>query len=415
MQGALTEIDISSILHLLALGQRTGTLYVEAASNHAWLFFLIQGEIAYGLELGNSALIRLQDYLRSHQPQINWESLFPEPEDADDLPEYSCLWSLVQQQILSPQQAQLILQSMVQETLFDVLSLSEGHFWFTANQAIAPILATYDPIALLKDLSAKVQEWKRFSPYIRSPEQFLHIPHPDQLQTRLPAKALNRLQAWVQEHTSIRRLGRILNKDTLAVARAVYPYAQQGLVRLYFANAAAGDLVDSGQRNLKIVWIGQPMSTHESVEGTLRTCGYEVTAIAHPLSALSLIFQISPNFIFCDITLSELNGYDVCAMLRSTSLFRYTPIVLLTTETHCVDRSRVISSGASTYVSQPLTAPDLMSLIGRYANLGGACASAQLGSFNGLEQNFPAVDLVVNRSSALLTKTEGYPIAGISL
>jgi twitching motility two-component system response regulator PilG len=415
MQGALTEIDISSILHLLALGQRTGTLYVEAASNHAWLFFLIQGEIAYGLELGNPALIRLQDYLRSHQPQIDWESLFPEPEDADDLPEYSCLWSLVQQQILSPQQAQLILESIVQETLFDVLSLSEGHFWFTANQAIAPILATYDPIALLKDLSAKVQEWKRFSPYIRSPEQFLHIPHPDQLQTRLPAKALNRLQAWVQEHTSIRRLGRILNKDSLAVARAIYPYAQQGLVRLYFADAAAGDSVDSGQRNLKIVWIGEPMSTHESVEGTLRACGYEVTAIAHPLSALSLIFQISPNFIFCDITLSELNGYDVCAMLRSTSLFRYTPIVLLTTETHCVDRSRVISSGASTYVSQPLTAPDLMSLIGRYANLDGACASAQLGSFNSLEQNFPAVDLVVNRSSALLTKTEGYPIAGISL
>jgi twitching motility two-component system response regulator PilG len=414
MQGALTEIDISSILHLLALGQRTGTLYVEAASNQAWLFFLIQGEIAYGLELGNSALIRLQDYLRSHQPQIDWELLFPEPEDTNDLPEYRCLWSLVQKQILSPQQAQLILQSMVQEALFDLLSLAEGHFWFTANQTIAPILTTYDPIALLKDLSAKVREWKRFSPYIRSPEQFLHIPYPDQLQTHLPAKAFNRLQAWVQEHTSIRRLGRILNKDSLAVARAVYPYAQQGLVRLYFADAQAGYSVGSTNQTLKIVCIREAMSSHESVEGTLRTCGYEVTAIAHPLSALSLIFQISPNFIFCDITLSELNGYDVCAMLRSTSLFRYTPIVLLTTETDGVDRSRVISSGASTYVSQPLTAPDLMSLVSRYANLGGARASTH-GSFNSLEQKFPAVDLVVNRSSALPTKTEGYPIAGISL
>ncbi len=415
MQGALTEIDISSILQLLAFGQRTGTLYVEAAPNRAWLFFFFNGEISYGLELGNSALIRLQDYLRSHQPQIDWESLCLDPENADDLPEYSCLWSLVQKQILSPQQAQLMLQNMVQESLFDVLGLSQGHFWFAANQAITPILSTYDPVALLKDLSIQVQEWKRFSPYIRSPEQFLHIPYPDQLQTLLPAKAFNRLQAWAQEHTSIRRLGRILNKDSLAVARAVYPYAQQGLVRLYFADAQAGCSIDSRHQTHKFVCIGESMSSHESVEGTLRTCGYEVTAIAHPLSALSAIFQICPNFIFCDITLSELNGYDVCAMLRSTSLFRYTPIVLLTTENHLVDRSRVISSGASTCISQTLTPPELMSLVSRYANLGSSFASMQLGSPKRLEQKLRAVDLVVNHSSALASKTEGYPIAGISL
>ncbi|MBW4552939.1 MAG: response regulator [Aphanocapsa sp. GSE-SYN-MK-11-07L] len=413
MQGALTEIDISSIFQLLALGQRTGTLYIEATSNWAWLFFLHNGEIYYALNLSHSALTRLQDYLRSHQPQIDWESLSVELEGVDA--EYSCLWLLTQKQILLPQKARFILQSMVQETLFDVLSLSQGHFWFAAEQSITPILATYDSVALSKDLLTKLQEWKRFFPYIRSPEQFLHIPYPDRLQTLLPAKAFHRLQAWVQEHTSIRRLGRILNKDSLAVARAIYPYAQQGLVRLYVADASVGNSVILNHQVAKIVWISEAMSSQELVEGTLRTSGYEVTAIAHPLSALSLIFQISPNFIFCDITLSELNGYDVCAMLRSTSLFRYTPIVLLTTEIHCVDRSRVISSGATTCLRQPSSAAELLSLIGQYVNLGSSFASSQLDYGKCLEQQPQTVDQVANRPSALLSKTEGYPIAGISL
>lgn len=76
------------------------------------------------------------------------------------------------------------------------------------------------------------------------------------------------------------------------------------------------------------------------VESTLQAAGYEATAIAHPLTALSLIFQLNPDLIFLDIAMPELDGYEFCTLLRHTPRFRYTPIIMLTSLVGWSDRLR---------------------------------------------------------------------------
>jgi twitching motility two-component system response regulator PilG len=58
----------------------------------------------------------------------------------------------------------------------------------------------------------------------------------------------------------------------------------------------------------------------KTVEQILEEQGYEATSIGNPLRALSLLFQLKPDLILCDIAMPELEGYQLCAMLRQSPL-----------------------------------------------------------------------------------------------
>ncbi len=161
MQGNLSEIDIRSILQLIELGQRTGELFVEAyPSQHlgatrlggkyipdlrvtrslpqrSWFVFLLNGRIVYASDTDTS-LSRLTDYVRRYKVETPLDHLTISSVAAVNAPEYGYLWALLENHTLTPAQGRSIIQSMVQETLFDLLSLHQGSFIFEMSPALSP-------------------------------------------------------------------------------------------------------------------------------------------------------------------------------------------------------------------------------------------------------------------------------------
>lgn len=107
-------------------------------------------------------------------------------------------------------------------------------------------------------------------------------------------------------------------------------------------------------------------TVRQVVESTLQAAGYEATAIAHPLTALSLIFQLNPDLIFLDIAMPELDGYEFCTLLRHTPRFRYTPIIMLTSLVGWSDRLRAKVAGATDYLSKPFSTQELLTITHHY-------------------------------------------------
>ena len=107
----------------------------------------------------------------------------------------------------------------------------------------------------------------------------------------------------------------------------------------------------------------------KSVEFTLQLEGYEVTSCSHPLEFLSLIFQSEPDLILCDIAMPELNGYELCAMLRCSSMFRQTPIVMLTGKDWFIDRVRARMVGSTDYLTKPFTERELLMIVEKHLQL----------------------------------------------
>jgi twitching motility two-component system response regulator PilG len=405
MQGTLNEIDIRSILQLIELGQRTGELLVEAyrspinnpvgdSSNKSlgfgrpypgaklkrapgpfWFVFFLNGKIAYASDSERS-LSRLRDYLRRYKANAALDHLELPSIDSINAPEYGYLWALLEKHVLTPAQGRSILQSMIRETLFDLLSLHNGYFVFEVSPALAPQLTTLEIAPLVTKIMKQVQEWKQFHPHIQSPNQCPLITDERQLQAALPENAFKTLRQWADGQKSLRQLSRYLNRDILTVAKAIYPYVRKGWVQLVSSTTVE---TPSPQREWelktalhspRVVCIDDDLAIGKTVEYILQTKGYEVTAVQDPLQALTLVFQIKPDLILCDLAMPELDGYEICGMLRQSTAFRQTPIIMLTGKDGFIDRVRARMVGSTDYLTKPFGASELLMLLEKYVGLG---------------------------------------------
>ena len=409
MQGKLSEIDIRSILQLIELGQRTGELYVEAypalvpglgeslgpeGKNGAlgtattspqskyWFVFFLDGRIIYAADTENS-LTRLRDYLRRYQVESPVGGKTMHAIATTNAPEYGYLWALLESHAITPAQGRSIIHSMVHETLFDLLSLHQGSFIFELGAPLSPQLTTLAIAPHLARTMKQVQQWKLLHPYIQSPEQYPLIADEAALQDILTHRTFGKLTQFADGKTSIRQIARYLNRDILTVARAIHPYVQKGIIHLIpphgetptasthrpgtLGNPVGGH---SPHPPTKVVCIDDGATVRATVQAILSQHGYAITAIANPLDTFSVVFQVKPDLILCDIAMPELDGYEICAMLRKSTAFRQTPIIMLTGKDGFIDRVRARMVGATDYLTKPFGENELLMLVEKYAGLG---------------------------------------------
>jgi len=407
MQGKLSEIDIRSILQLIELGQRTGELYVEAYpavgagltetlapegnslspantsyQSKYWFVFFLDGRIIYAADTENS-LTRLRDYLRRYQVESPLTGGMMQAIATTNAPEYGYLWALLESHTITPAQGRSIIHSMVHETLFDLLSLHQGSFIFELGAPLSPQLTTLAIAPHLARTMKQVQQWKLLHPYIQSPEQAPLIADEAALQDILSNRTFGKLTQYADGTTSIRQIARYLNRDIVTVARAIHPYVQKGIIHLVApkgeapptATSRSGPLTNPPARRnsptpIKIVCIDDGATIRATVQAILSQHGYAITAIANPLDTFSVVFQVKPDLILCDIAMPELDGYEICAMLRKSTAFRQTPIIMLTGKDGFIDRVRARMVGATDYLTKPFGENELLMLVEKYAGVG---------------------------------------------
>lgn len=401
MQGNLSEIDIRSILQLIELGQRTGELFVEAypsawshdgvdrnggatasdpgATQH-WFVFFLNGQIVYAADT-ESSLGRLSDYLRRYRIEQALPEVTNSTIAATNAPEYGYLWMLLEKHLLTPEQGRSIIQGMVHETLFDLLSLHQGEFIFELGPPLAPQLTTLAISPLLAKIIKQAQQWKQLSPHIQSPDQCPMISHPEALRAILPQERLQMLEQYTDGKTSIRQIARYLNRDSLTVGRALYPHIQKGVIQMLHPPTEMGKAYPSHRAYptweqsspappLHVVCIDDGVTVRTTVETILSQHDYRVTSLENPLDALGAMFRLKPDLILCDIAMPELDGYEICAMLRRSTQFRQTPIVMLTGKDGFIDRVRARMVGATDYLTKPFGESELLMLVEKYAKSG---------------------------------------------
>ena len=400
MQGTLNEIDLRSILQLIELGQRTGGLLVEAyqpwfleegrpkgrlkdsgsppslsnLSREFWSVFFVNGEIVYAVDGTNRHGSRLQEYLYRYRKKIPPQQLTNVPLTSNNDLEYSYLWQLIEQNLLTPAQGRHLIQQMVRETLFDLLSLHQGTFIFEMGVTLDPLLTSLEIAPLVTQMMKKVKQWKQLHPQIQSPQQGLIINSEAKLQEAMPTKAYRQLSRWADGKTSVRQLSRYLQRDLVTLALKIYPYIERGWLQVVEHPSQQPLQLKSAwewpqtEQSTHIVCIDDDLTIGKTVESMLTENGYRSTVIASPLQALSLMFELNPDLILCDIAMPKLDGYEICAMLRHSSAFRQIPIIMLTGKEGFTERIRARMVGATDYLTKPFGEQELLLLLEKYVN-----------------------------------------------
>ncbi len=90
---------------------------------------------------------------------------------------------------------------------------------------------------------------------------------------------------------------------------------------------------------------------------------FSVILITDPLKALVEIIREKPDIILLDIGMPNLDGYQLCSLLRNHSDFQNTPVIMVTGRNGFIDQAKATAVGASGYLIKPFTQAELIKIL----------------------------------------------------
>jgi twitching motility two-component system response regulator PilG len=114
---------------------------------------------------------------------------------------------------------------------------------------------------------------------------------------------------------------------------------------------------------LKVMVIDDSKTIRRTAESLLKKAGCEVITASDGFEALAKISEHKPDIIFVDILMPRLDGYQTCALIKNNSIFKSTPVIMLSSKDSIFDRARGRIVGSEQYLTKPFTKEDLLGAI----------------------------------------------------
>jgi CheY-like chemotaxis protein len=87
----------------------------------------------------------------------------------------------------------------------------------------------------------------------------------------------------------------------------------------------------------------------------VKRAGHEVTTRNNVRAGIETAFTEQPDLIIVDVMMPELNGYQVCHILRTNARTKHIPLMVLTALHGHDFEADAMASGADAYVTKPVT------------------------------------------------------------
>ncbi len=318
-----------SVLNQIISKKTSGCLQVFSASG-TWLIYLEEGKViyaCYGDNMLDTLLSKLQ-ILRKKIPTLNAEvyqrikTIFDTSIDNKAIPylDYLAICWLVNRKHLTCQQAKLLIEELALDVLTSILKIQEGSYEITANSALEniPQFCQLDLSALIANSRSRVEHSKKSTDVSarKTPQQDLHT-------------------ATESSHQHHSKIG---NQGT--------EYHPENQKQVY-----------------TILCIDDSLTVLAAIQRFLDEQIFRVVTISEPVKALIQIIRLKPDLILLDVGMPNLDGYELCGLVRKHAHFKHTPIIMVTARTGLIDRARAKMLGASGYLTKPFTQADLLKVI----------------------------------------------------
>ena len=116
-------------------------------------------------------------------------------------------------------------------------------------------------------------------------------------------------------------------------------------------------VVDDNEQNLSILG------------NVLMSIGYEVVPASSGKEALESIAELLPDLILLDIMMPEMDGYEVCKIIKNDENTKEIPIIFLTAKIETEDIVKAFEYGAVDYVTKPFRKEELLARVKTHLEL----------------------------------------------
>ena len=116
----------------------------------------------------------------------------------------------------------------------------------------------------------------------------------------------------------------------------------------------------SEQKPKKILVVDDESDVTDLLAYHLKAKGFVVQAINDPNRSIGAARSFMPDLVILDVMMPELNGLQICRMLRADPTLNRVPIIFLTAKAEENDRVQGLEIGADDYIPKPFSTKELI-------------------------------------------------------
>ena len=324
--------------------QISGCLRVSSHSS-IWSIYLDQGELLYA-SYSVDRFERLDRHLRQLSRQVptlvsavrvQVRLLF---ESAPEMksrvcPDYRALCWLVEQQHLTPDHVAGLIEELAKEVIESFLLVQEGSYELIEKEKLDEFPSFYR--LDLRPLVEFCQEHLRQQRTAKSS----------------PATPSNRpdFSTQTQAFQPIAPVGKASSRTPVATPSVTSRNNTKAP-----ANAAS-------KSQYTIVCVDDSPTVLQAINSFLDDTSFVIVMVNDPVRALMQVVRSKPDLVLMDVEMPNLDGYELCSLLRRHPTFRNTPIIMVTGNTGFIDRAKAKLVGASGYLTKPFTQSELLKIV----------------------------------------------------
>lgn len=332
-----------SLLAQLSSRQANGCLQISSGSV-SWSIHLEQGKLIYASD-SVDPFERLDRHLRQLSREIptlvsavrvQVRLLFESDLESQSSqnPDYQAINWLVNQQYLTSAQAATLIEELAEEVIRSLLPVREGTYQLIPQDNFGE-LPKFCRIEL-RTLVERCHEQLRRQQSSESVNAASSAPPNASAQNSTPTK-LELIQKPSQN---------LANKSPNASG-----------------SASATQTTAKKKTTYTIACIDDSTTVLNAINSFLDDKSFSVVMINDPVRALMQVVRIKPDLILLDVEMPNLDGYELCSLLRKHSLFKTTPIIMVTGHTGFLDRAKAKLVRASGYLTKPFNQSELLKMV----------------------------------------------------
>jgi chemotaxis family two-component system response regulator PixG len=264
------------------------------------------------------------------------------------------LW--LEQKKITRQQATRIIWSTLVEVLFDVTQATGVTYELKPEPSLSAGLVLTDVHHALAEAERQWQAWQAAKIGSFSPNGAPVIKKPEQLQECISEGVYQMLSQLLEGQQTLRDLAVKMKRDVLTLIRYLLPYIQLELVELInipdLPRPMFTSLVATAPAQPLIACVDDSPLICRIMEEMLSSAGYRFIGVSDPLKAIGVLSATKPDLIFLDLMMPDTDGYQICGQLRKLSVFRHTPILILTGSDGLFNRVKANIVGSNGFLSK---------------------------------------------------------------
>lgn len=115
-----------------------------------------------------------------------------------------------------------------------------------------------------------------------------------------------------------------------------------------------------------VLIVDDSASMRQLVSFALKDAGYDVIAAVNGKDALDKLKGTKAEMVVTDLNMPEMDGIQLIKELRNKPGYKFTPIIMLTTESQESKKQEGKQAGASGWIVKPFTPEQLIDIVRKF-------------------------------------------------